>query len=400
MLNNSIGILFKYSINPTAVSGVYRISYVGVATSNTTLNYGICKYTGQSDKGFTIIGNWQLEAKAYPTSFIAGVRAPESLTVPANCLNVAEGTIEFDLLVDSKVHNESSDWMMAFAVYGAPQINQISFRKLSFSSNWFVYTIGSVNASWTPYITMADGVHRLFISWLKSSGNLVLAVDGSIKSNLNSQHLPDTFINSIYGLQIGGWNKISYQIDTPISNFRVSNKQRTSAAELANTGALIADANTTYFMSLYSDLSATAARFNYTHPSGNTVVTTHNTSQSFVIPTLKKIGDISDTYDVNTGIVTHNIGVQNCSAGSAYTITGAITNSTVLTKFGSFTLSGTTLTYTATESFDVLFQLATPTTESLGANAPVSYYPTVSIDTTQDNEAESTIEATCKIMTS
>lgn len=129
-----------------------------------------------------------------------------------------------------------------------------------------------------------------------------------------------------------------------------------------------------------------------------TVSDNANQSQQFTLPTLRKIGSIADEYDLGTGVVTRNIGVQSCSAGSSYAITGAVANSVVLTKYGSYTLVGTTLTLTATESFDVIYQLATPVIENLGANVVPTYYPTTLVDTVQNNVAVSTIDVEAKVM--
>jgi hypothetical protein len=74
---------------------IYRVT--GVLTTGTSLvnsYYGVAKFTTQSSKQFTVVGNWQLEPRAYPTSFMIGTRAAESLTMPTAGLSVSEGTIE------------------------------------------------------------------------------------------------------------------------------------------------------------------------------------------------------------------------------------------------------------------------------------------------------------------
>ena len=118
------------------------------------------------------------------------------------------------------------------------------------------------------------------------------------------------------------------------------------------------------------------------------------------MPTLRKVGSVADEYDVKTGVVTRNIGVQNCDAGRTWNITGAIENSIVTTNDGEYTLSGTTLTTSVpmTNSFEVLYQLATPTTESLGVNTINTYYPTTQVNTTQDTTAESEVIVKAKVM--
>jgi hypothetical protein len=76
-------------------NNVYRVS--GKYTVNRTSHCGIVKYTTQSAKSFTVVGNWQLEQKPYPTSFTETSRAAESLTMPVlatNLLTVNQASVE------------------------------------------------------------------------------------------------------------------------------------------------------------------------------------------------------------------------------------------------------------------------------------------------------------------
>lgn len=63
-------------------NGVYRVSGTRTSAATPQNGYGIYKYTTQTSKGFTVVGNWQFEQKPYATSKIppGQTRAAEVLT--------------------------------------------------------------------------------------------------------------------------------------------------------------------------------------------------------------------------------------------------------------------------------------------------------------------------------
>jgi hypothetical protein len=110
--NNSIGD-FSLNIGNTAASGtntsvsmgnnIWRVSKTQTATQ-TTSNNGVIKYTGQSSKGFKVVG-LQMEVGSYPTSYIptsgstvTRVQDQYSKTGISNLINNEEGVLFVEIV--------------------------------------------------------------------------------------------------------------------------------------------------------------------------------------------------------------------------------------------------------------------------------------------------------------
>lgn len=233
-------------------NGIYRVSGTQIVSAIHGTNTGIVKSASHSSRTFTVIGNLQLEAKPYATSFHPTTRTAESLTVPASALNATEGTIEFDCYVTANTKALSGNHSIC-SIYVAGNSNRLQLRHMV-GGYWqiIMYNPSGNNIDRTfieNYIIV--GNHRLSIAY--SAESFRVFVDGvKIVSVLN----PVLMTEIPSPLYLGSFAGVSEYSDALFSNLRISNKARTDA-ELANTGALAVDEYTTYFLSMNGNLSAT-----------------------------------------------------------------------------------------------------------------------------------------------
>jgi len=197
----------------------------------------------------------QTELNPYPTSFITGVRGVESLTVPTNAVDLNACTFEFDCSILKSPTNNNN----ILSVGNYYTSNSFVFGTYIASGKFVLYIKGSTNSGWSASSISHDApivgqTYRIAITITISNANtFAWYVNGALQQKTT---ITDTF--TVLNNCIFGGNQ-AWASNFMASNIRISNIARTDA-ELANTGPLTADANTTYFAPLTSNLNAILRR--------------------------------------------------------------------------------------------------------------------------------------------
>lgn len=204
----------------------------------------------RTNSNFTAkIANVQVEAKDYPTSLMPtngaiATRSSESFTVPTGVIP-NEGTITFDCYITDNT-NSLNPGRDLFAIGGPLPTNGLWCRKEANSTLYNVYLRDNVGAvAGISAISFTVGYHK--IKYRYSSSGVALSIDGAIRK---SEKQLDIQFNSPFSF--GSTNTFP---NAYFSNLHISKKVY-SDEELAYTGPLVIDENTTYFAPLTEDLDA------------------------------------------------------------------------------------------------------------------------------------------------
>ena len=178
-------------------NGIYRVS--ATATSGTTnlVNNGVLKYDSQTDEGFKVVG-WQLEAGAYPTSYIP--TEGSTVTRVADASNTSGltafiGQTEGVLFLDITNTRSSYDSTRAIQIDDATDSNRVQ--------------IGIFGGNITPAIVTADVLQAAFstpfvlgrnkMAFAYKTNDFVFYLNGSLVGSDVSGTVPATSL-----LRIGG----------------------------------------------------------------------------------------------------------------------------------------------------------------------------------------------------
>jgi hypothetical protein len=283
----------SYSITYLGNS-IYRVT--GIFTTGSSLSsdyYGIVKYTTQSSKGFTVTDNWQLEQKAYPTSFIPTSRAAESLTMSTAGLSVNEGTIEGIVEINDNSKRQE----------GSGYDNRL-FRLTGTSGYIQAYHQG-IAAAW--YFTVYDGTHGADVKFaddsampndfyyykMRWSASEAVAEFWNLETQtkaasgtISSPHLLSAFSQ----LFVGSRDGVNYFLNTRFGKHRLSNIARTDDPDFDNL--MPTDEYTTAILGIGTDLTSYPFSGTYSPAQIDVgqVITANITAQFVSTVILKSIG--------------------------------------------------------------------------------------------------------------
>jgi len=202
----------------------------------------------------------QLENKKYPTSWTLGgtTRAAETLTFDTSGLNLSEGTVELEFIINDSFKDATAPSHRIFYTGVTSNTNIFSLRNTagSFgaatSNNLSAATSVVINSS-----TLNNGIHKASMGW--KSTILDLTVDGAIAgAPKTNPPLPTVKSDKIY---IGSDASGAQQADTIIKTVCLSNKYRIiaerSARSQLNTYPI--DKAVTAYISLESNIQGVAS---------------------------------------------------------------------------------------------------------------------------------------------
>ena len=237
----------------------YSVTYTNSTTGNLYLGiYFISRgYKGQFVSETFYYRNVQYEDKAYATSFTPTTRLAETLEIPLSALSVTEGTIEFDY---TPINQPLSDMITQFKSPKIMQIgdywtiNSVTLWRYPYNGVDMIRLSGNYSSGWiltgnATYSFSLLSKYRFSLRW-KTANTFDLFINGvCIISNAISSiaftSMGNIKLGEIYSS--GGVNAI-------FSNIRISNKAR-SDTELAYTGDLSVDYNTTYLLPCKTSLA-------------------------------------------------------------------------------------------------------------------------------------------------
>jgi len=197
----------------------------------------------ETNTGCTVeIADWQLEAKPYPTSFVDGTRAAETLTIPTEgVLNPQEGTVDIYLYVNP-AHRDPTLVRRFFSHMPGPgNANRITMQHNN--TEFWLFTIGGASGNiHTVSISdseVADGWRLFTMKW--SSEEFAVFVDGiKMESVANPTYLPSS---------VGSEIEIENNTNALVDSVRISSRARTDEEILAayqSGKPLLVDEWTTY----------------------------------------------------------------------------------------------------------------------------------------------------------
>lgn len=197
----------------------------------------------------------QVELKAYATSFTPTTRSSETLMIPSSALSVTEGTIEFDY---TPINQPLSDMtaqpkkpkIMQIGNYG----EGISLWRYPQGLTDKIAILGAYTSTWnlsafSNYSFTLNQKVRIALRW--KTTNTFDAWIGGVPIIVNAiSPVPFTAMgNVVFGDTTG-----SGGVNALFSNVRVSNKYL-SDTEMAYTGNLSVDYNTTYLLPCKTSLT-------------------------------------------------------------------------------------------------------------------------------------------------
>lgn len=234
----------RISVTATAPSGSTQCRVVGWE-SGTTSQVGDVYY----------FDSFQLEQKAYATSWTVGTRQPEILKIPTNIVTPTVGTVSVWVNVnDASKRQNVYIYPTIFSADVAGGGKAIWLYHRSDAAKWRfqfvnesdVGKIIEVDDSITP-----NGWHHFAISW--SASKMALYIDGIKRGEQPNPPLPASFI----GVYIGCWGTGANQIDTVLDDFALYNRQlsdnEVQAIYNSNQPAPITE-NTTYALRFDNNL--------------------------------------------------------------------------------------------------------------------------------------------------
>ena len=187
----------------------------------------------------------QIEKLPYPTTFVNGTRATETLTIPtAGGLNPQEGTGELTCIPNHGTNGANDRFILSAGIDATTNEFRLEYRA---NDRWYL-KVGNANGEY--FTSLSAGVPvALAVRW--DSSTVSLFVNGSKVIQINA-----AFANLQLGdvLAIGssvanwGWK---YQCNGLIDDLRISNRARTDeeiAAAYASNQPLPVDQYTTYKM--------------------------------------------------------------------------------------------------------------------------------------------------------
>jgi hypothetical protein len=197
----------------------------------------------------------QVENRPYATSFTPATRSDEIVIVPMDGMSPSRGTIEITANVTSQFHTAANPrWTMILSTGKLPggtslEVNQISFRRSPNSTRWSCMVSNSAGTTYTiPFANaIPDGMHRFKFCWDETGGKAYL--DNVLTGTCDASYLPNQFVSGLY---VGNWMGSSLQLNSTVSDLRLSNIARTDAPDL--TKPLSVDEHTVGYYPLQNSL--------------------------------------------------------------------------------------------------------------------------------------------------
>jgi hypothetical protein len=201
------------------------------------------------------VTGWQTEFKAYATSLqktagVVSTRAAEQLTIPASSLKPFNSAVELSLYVTT-LHSIISTILDTRDSSQTNQNNDLIVNRTA-TGGWYMsvgYGSGYEELTSTSQPLVVSTVTRIGVR-IDTSGIVTLWVNG-VKI-LTSTHELSLLLGST--ISVGSTYLATQQIDGYIQPLRISDITR-SDMEMGNTGTLVIDYFTTYFLSLVSNLT-------------------------------------------------------------------------------------------------------------------------------------------------
>ncbi|OEC87882.1 MULTISPECIES: hypothetical protein [Methanobacterium] len=249
-----------YVISIKGSSGNLTLS--GGATGTVTAGNSLVFTVTNSTVTFTPSNNptySQLENKKYPTSWTLGgtTRAAETLTVSTNGLNLSEGTVELEFIINDSFKDATAPSHRIFYTGIGSSQDIFSLRNTAGNFGAAISNHSGVAATVTvASSTLANVIHKATMGW--KSTVLDLTIDGnSAGTPKTNPSLPSLKSDKIY---IGSDASAAQQADTIIKTICLSNKYRTIQERnaRANLKAYPLDRNVFAFISLESNIRGVA----------------------------------------------------------------------------------------------------------------------------------------------
>ncbi len=227
-----------------------RITVSGPTNSSGGQIVVVLRISAPADGQYIYTDSWQLEQKAYSTSFVNGTRSPETLTIPtAGVLSPQEGTVEGWVYVDDVSKFTNNLWQLfdvnragggddALSLYHQAGGTMLRFKTTDDSNNasYLDLNISSrLTVGWHYYAARWDGTTK-WVTWDELSATQT----GARMPSVLDTHLDIGCDTSPAGAYL----------NSLIDSLRVSSRARTDqeiAAAYA-AGKLEKDDNTTYLL--------------------------------------------------------------------------------------------------------------------------------------------------------
>lgn len=256
-----VGVSFDVSLRPSKADGSYLTEGRGLNTYVGTgdWQYVVCdpytpsvafkpgmQITVKSPVVFWVDGI-QMEAGTYQTTWQRGAstRATENLTIPADGLNAAEGTIDIRAWVDETIRTGNKDrWLFSTGDTTSGSIpNRLGVYRTA-AGSWvgvFSNAAGTLTSVSVPD-SLSEGWHLFTLRWGASGDSL--AIDGTVVGSSPTGTHPDTLAAPI---TLGGFHdNTSGLANTYLAEVRVQTIEESDAAVRSYAGSqfLADDANT------------------------------------------------------------------------------------------------------------------------------------------------------------
>lgn len=185
---------------------VYRIKYTKTATTTNT-NFGVVKYTGQSAKGFKIVG-YMLEPANFVGPYIAATGAPVSRDAVASQIPITGKVNQTEGVVHVRFTPTFAQTTLSATAEGIVSLRDAATSLLYMDSAGFKSTDGT-NIATANATFIADTEIEIAVRWSTALNELQIGYnDGSWTwgtiVNYNGGFTEGAFINWFYGLESGG----------------------------------------------------------------------------------------------------------------------------------------------------------------------------------------------------
>lgn len=236
-----------YTTIPAKSIGRYALS---ITATNTQWNKIAIAGTVAGELIDVVLYAPQAEQKTYATSFHPTTRAAESPTIPATALNASEGTIEFDVVpLAGRVQSGAIPYLLDTRGTSQTSLNNMFGIQVGQNQLILLYGTGTTYKQVSTSAFLETSIKkRCALRYVNTS--ISLWVDGQQRASGNDLSL---ILSDI--LTLGSTYQKDRQANALFSNLRISSIAR-SDEELAYTGPLEIDENTTYFATLTEDLDA------------------------------------------------------------------------------------------------------------------------------------------------
>ncbi len=195
------GITWAYVASSAVVRSTYwqRIEMqYAVEEGVNAIALEVISSTGNTDGKNVYADGFQLEAKPYPTSFVDGTRAAETLTIPASMLDFSKGTISLWFKPSEAFWNGSYNRIIGHAT--AMNTNELTIARNGTGSSLICYASdasvqwsgGTYSALQSQTSLVADTWYNLVFTW-ENGGKLTLYVNGVKEGQINYDKIPSVF---------------------------------------------------------------------------------------------------------------------------------------------------------------------------------------------------------------